>query len=220
MFNSLFESEITVYGFVLCIVIALLIGLFISFLQTLQDNYSKSFVCTLALIPVSVAMVIMMVNGNIGAGVAVAGTFSLVRFRSQPGTAKEIGAIFIGMASGITLGIGYVFYAIIFVLIVCVFELVINKSKYGVKESKKKILRITIPEDLNYEEMFNDIFSKYTNMYKIINVKTTNMGSMYKISYELNFKENISNKQFIDELRCMNGNLEISISDFVTTSEL
>lgn len=218
LFKGLFDTTgvttITVPKFLLCVGVALLIGIMIAAVYTFRSRYTKSFVVTLAMLPAIVCVVILMVNGNVGAGVAVAGAFSLVRFRSVPGTAKEIGTIFLAMGSGLIAGMGYLAYAILFTIILCAamicFSFVTTKMKNT--PSLEKTLRITIPEDLNYGNVFDDLFEKYTKSSEIVSVKTTNMGSMFKLQYNIILNDIKQEKEFIDELRCRNGNLEISIS--------
>lgn len=218
MFNSLFSgstvSDTTVYQFVICLIISLGLGLVISLVHMFKSTYSKSFIITLALLPAAVSAVILMVNGNLGAGVAVAGAFSLVRFRSAPGTAKEICAIFLAMASGLIVGMGYIAFAVLFVAIMCVVNLIYTASGFGGKKRSKlsRDIRITIPENLDYTNVFDDIFSEYTSDYTLKSVKTTNMGSMFKLSYSLTLNDESCEKEFIDSIRCRNGNLEIVIS--------
>ncbi len=215
LFNGIFNvtggADITLMNFIMILVCSLIVGLILVFAYMYKNKYTKSFVVTLALLPSVVSMVILMVNGNIGAGVAVAGAFSLVRFRSVPGSAKEIGTIFIAMAAGLALGMGYVAYAILFSVILGIAFVVYNI--YGFKENKSKLLdktmTITIPEDLDYSGIFNDLFEKYTNSCELVKVKSTNMGSMFKLTYNLTLKDVTLEKRFIDELRCRNGNLEI-----------
>lgn len=217
MFQGMFDNSATVIGigdFMVCILVSLLIGGFLAWVYSFRSNYTGSFVITLAMLPAIVCMVIMMVNGNVGAGVAVAGAFSLVRFRSVPGTAKEIGTIFLAMGAGLVAGMGYLGYALLFAVVLGLFMFVINASGIGQsrKPSKDKTLRIVIPEDLNYSDMFEDIFSEYTTYHEIVSVKTTNLGSLFKLSYNVTLKDLSKEKAFIDALRCRNGNLEISIS--------
>jgi hypothetical protein len=156
----------------------------------------------------------MMVNGNLGAGVAVAGAFSLVRFRSTPGTAKEIGSIFIAMAVGLACGMGYPGFALVFAGIMCAMTLLYSLINFGGQRnaSLRRVLRITVPEDLDYPTIFDDLLDKYTTQAKLTGVKTTNLGSLNRLTYELVLRKNGTEKQFIDELRCRNGNLEISMS--------
>jgi hypothetical protein len=188
-----------------------------------RSRYTKSFVVTLALLPTVVCVVIMMVNGNIGAGVAVAGAFSLVRFRSVPGTAKEITMLFLAMGSGLIAGMGYLGYAFLFTIVMCICHLLYQLINFG--GSKKsfcyRTLTITIPEDLDYTGVFDSILREYTDTYELILVKTTNMGSMFRLTYNITLKDVTKEKGMIDQLRCRNGNLEISISKQPTaTAEL
>lgn len=156
----------------------------------------------------------MMVNGNVGAGVAVAGTFSLVCFRSVPGTAKEIGTIFLAMAAGLITGMGYLGYAVLFSAILGIVMLVLTAANVGAhsKPVRDKTLKITVPEDLNYGEAFDDIFATYTSNCEVISVRTSNMGSLYKLTYHITLRDLAQEKKFLDELRCRNGNLEIILS--------
>ena len=168
---------------------------------------------TLMMLPATVCIVIMMVNGNVGAGVAVAGAFSLVRFRSVPGTAKEIGTIFLAMAAGLIAGMGYLGYAVLFTAVMGIVMFLLNTVDVWNNKhpSLDKTLKITIPEDLNYGEVFYDLFEKYTKSCETVSVKTSNMGSLYKLTYNITLKSIENEKEFIDELRCRNGNLEIAI---------
>lgn len=212
VFDSTTSTTIDFAGFMVCMVVALLLGVFIAWMYMLTARHTKSFVTTLAVLPAVVGLVIMMVNGNVGAGVAVAGAFSLIRFRSVPGSAREIGAIFIAMGTGIAIGMGYVGIAIVFVIIISGFNFAIDKLNFGENSNLKKTLVITIPEDLNYTEIFDDLFQKYTDEYSMNFVKTTNMGSLFKLSYDVKLKVEGIEKALIDDLRCRNGNLEITIS--------
>lgn len=218
LFQGIFDAEgttvISVSQFILCMAVALGIGVVIAAAYTYGSHYTKSFVVTLAMLPAIVCVVIMMVNGNIGAGVAVAGAFSLVRFRSVPGTAKEIGTIFLAMGAGLIAGMGYLAFAALFTIILCAAMLVFSgvTSAVGKAPDRNRTLRITVPEDLNYGDVFDDIFEKYTSQCEVAFVKTTNMGSLFKIQYNIVMKDVSREKEMIDELRCRNGNLEISIS--------
>ncbi len=227
IFTGLFDTTVTtvisVSDFIICIVISLIIGAFITWVYTYKSRYTASFAITLAMLPTVVCIVIMMVNGNVGAGVAVAGAFSLVRFRSVPGTAKEIGTIFLAMAAGLIAGMGYLAFAVLFALIMGMVMLVLNISGFGThkRTTCDRTLRITIPEDLNYGSVFDDLFEKYLTACEIVSVKTTNMGSLYKLTYHTTIKDLAMEKSFIDELRCRNGNLEIAImQQEVNTNEL
>jgi hypothetical protein len=219
IFKGLFDGNtqdvISITDFLLCVGVALVIGAILAGVCMFKDRHTKSFLVTVGILPAIVCIVIMMVNGNIGAGVAVAGAFSLVRFRSAPGTAKEILTLFLAMASGIITGMGYLAYAVLFAIIIGVVLLLCDIIKLPKKigASQGKTLRITIPEDLDYTNLFDDIFEKYTKEYSITSVKTSNMGSMFKLKYNIVERDIANEKKMIDELRTRNGNLEISISE-------
>lgn len=226
LFSGIFSAtteSIAVPQFLLCIAVALVIGIFLAVVYSYKTKCTKSFVVTLALLPAVVCVVIMMVNGNVVAGVAVAGAFSLVRFRSVPGTAKEISTIFLAMGAGLICGMGYLGYAVLFALILGLAMFVLNKINIGADKrlEQDRILRITIPEDLNYTGAFDDLFEKYTQKSEVVSVKTANMGSLFKLTYNVTLKNSTEEKDFIDDLRCRNGNLEISMArQEVTNNEL
>lgn len=223
IFKGIFDTEmssvISVGNFLLCVGCALVIGIILALSYMYRTRYTKSFVVTLAMLPAVVCVVIMMVNGNVGTGVAVAGAFSLVRFRSVPGTAKEIGMLFIAMGAGLISGMGYLGYACLFTLIMCAISVVYNRLDFGMKKNAAayKTLNITIPEELDYSGVFDDIFREYTTSCELIRAKTTNMGSLYRLTYDLTLRDAAKEKEMIDKLRCRNGNLEISISRQETT---
>ena len=189
---------------------SVLIGLFIAWMYMKRSNYSKSFVVTLALLPVVVQLVIMLVNGNVGAGVAVAGAFSLVRFRSAAGRAEEIATIFLAMATGLATGMGYLGIAVLFAVVVSVLNMVLVNSKFGEQGEGERSVKITIPEDMDFEGIFDDLLDKYTKKAVMMEAKTAGMGSLYKIDYKVEFRKGISIKAFLDEIRERNGNLEVS----------
>ncbi len=206
------NSTVTGASFMIATVCSLVIGVFIAFMYTIKNSYSKSYIITLALLPAIVQMVIMMVNGNIGAGVAVAGTFSLVRFRSAPGTGKEITSIFLAMAVGLATGMGYIGLAAIFAVIINLANLILIGSGFGNGSAEEKTLKITVPEGLDFEGIFDDIFARYTTKAELCEVKTSGMGSLYKLNYSVVMRNRASTKGMIDEMRQRNGNLEISCS--------
>ena len=214
-FNSIIPTTgITPSVFIILVLATLVLGGILALVHTFKNDYTKSFVMTLAILPAVVAVVILMVNGNIGAGVAVAGAFSLVRFRSAPGTAREIGALFAAMGMGLIMGMGYLGYAALFTCLISVAMLVYAAISSGEKKNVKKNLKITIPENLNYTDVFDEILKKYTKSYKLKQVKTSNMGSLFKLSYEIILSDPALEKEFLDDLRVRNGNLEISISEY------
>ena len=227
LFRGLFDSELTtvigVTDFMLCLGLSLVLGLIMAVSYMYRTRYTKSFVVTLALLPAVVCVVIMMVNGNVGTGVAVAGAFSLVRFRSVPGTAKEICALFLGMGAGLISGMGYLGFAVLFTLIMCGMFLLYDNLEFGAGNKKNlyKTLNVTIPEDLDYTGAFDDIFTEYTIEHNLSRVKTTNMGSLFRLTYDITLKDAAGEKEMIDKIRCRNGNLEITVSGQETSvSEL
>lgn len=213
IFDTTMTNVISVSDFILCIAVSLLVGIILALSYTYRTRYTQSFVITLALLPAIVCVVIMMVNGNIGAGVAVAGAFSLVRFRSVPGTAREITMVFLAMGAGLIAGMGYLAFSVLFTIIMCAICAFYNHLDFGAgkKAVLYKTLSITIPEDLNYTEVFEEILKKYTSSHELIRVKTTNLGSMFRLTYHIVLLDLQKEKEMIDELRCRNGNLEISI---------
>ena len=227
LFRGLFDSELTtvisVTDFMLCLGLSLVLGLIMAVSYMYRTRYTKSFVVTLALLPAVVCVVIMLVNGNVGTGVAVAGAFSLVRFRSVPGTAKEICALFLAMGAGLISGMGYLGFAVLFTIIMCGMFLLYDSLDLGAGKKKDlyKTLNVTIPEDLDYTGVFDDIFTEYTIEHNLSRVKTTNMGSMFRLTYDITLKDAAGEKEMIDRLRGRNGNLEITVSRQETTvSEL
>ncbi len=214
LFDTEFISVIKVTDFLLCIGVSLVLGLGMAFAYMHRTRYTKSFVVTLALLPAVVCVVIMMVNGNVGAGVAVAGAFSLVRFRSVPGTAKEICTLFLAMGAGLIAGMGYLGFAALFTVVLCVAFLVYNRLDLGAKKNAAlyKSFRITVPEDLNYVGVFEEVFQQYATSCELVNVKTVGMGSLFRLTYDVVLKDPEKEKELIDELRCRNGNLEIMVS--------
>lgn len=219
LFDSDYTKVISVTDFLLCLGVSLVLGFVMALAYMYRSRYTKSFAVTLALLPAVVCVVIMMVNGNVGAGVAVAGAFSLVRFRSAPGTAKEICALFLAMGAGLIAGMGYLGFAALFTLVMCVMFLVYNQLDFGTRKNAAtyKSLRITIPEDLDYSGVFDDIFGEYTTSCDLVSVKTTDMGSLFKLSYNIALRDVTKEKEMIDKLRCRNGNLEITVSKQETT---
>lgn len=223
LFRGLFDSDLTtvisVTDFLLCMGFSLIIGLVMAFAYMYRTRYTKSFVVTLALLPAVVCVVIMLVNGNVGTGVAVAGAFSLVRFRSVPGTAKEICTLFLAMGAGLIAGMGYLGFAVLFTVVMCAVFVLYNRLDFGAKKNSDayKTFAITIPEDLDYSGIFDDIFAEYTVSHDLARVKSTNMGSMFKLTYNVTLRDVTREKEMIDKIRCRNGNLEITVSKQETT---
>ena len=218
LFKGLFDTDLTavisVTDFLLCLGASLVIGILMAYAYMYRTRYTKSFVVTLALLPAVVCVVIMMVNGNVGTGVAVAGAFSLVRFRSVPGTAKEICTLFLAMGAGLIAGMGYLGFALLFTAVMCIMFVLYNRLDFGTKKNAAtfKTFTITIPEDLDYSGIFDDIFSEFTTSHDLVRVKSTNMGSMFKLTYNVMLRDVTREKEMIDKIRCRNGNLEIAVS--------
>ena len=213
-------SSVSDEHFILSTVTSLILGIIIAFAFNFRQKKTKSFMMTLALLPVIVQVVIMLVNGNIGTGVAVMGAFSLVRFRSVPGSAMDICAIFLSMAVGLATGTTHIGLAVTLALCVSVLNIIYTLLPIEKRKSNEKELNITIPESLDYTEVFDDIFEKHLSHYELVSVKTTNMGSLFKLKYRITFKSGTNEKQLIDELRCRNGNLEIMCSRTADSTEL
>lgn len=218
LFSGLFDTDMTktirIEEFLLCVGCSLLIGMILVLGYRSHARYTKSYIMTLAVLPAIVCVVIMMVNGNIGTGLAVAGAFSLVRFRSVPGSAKEITMLFLAMGTGLLTGMGYIGFAFVFAIIMSVIVAIYNHLDFGVKKNvaRYKMIRITIPEDLDYSNVFESVLESYTDAYELVQVKTLNMGSLFRLTYHLTMKKDANEKEMIDVLRCRNGNLEITIS--------
>lgn len=218
MFESIFtstsENTISISQSMLGILVAVVIGLVIAFVYILvskKDGYNKSFIIGLALLPAIVAAVILLVGSNVARAFSMAGAFALVRFRSAPGSAKDISVVFFAMATGLACGLGFVTFAGCFAVIILLVFVVLSVTGFGTRDAHRKQLRITIPENLNYMAVFDDIFDKYLSENVLRKVKTTNMGTMFELTYECRIKDESEQKQFIDELRVRNGNLNITM---------
>lgn len=209
MLNSILTGSITWYSLLICTGASLLFGIAAALVYMFRSSYSKRFVVTLALLPAVVQIVIMLVNGNLGTGVAVMGAFGLVRFRSAPGGAKEIGSIFLAMAIGLATGTGYIGIAAVFLVIYSLADIFLTAVKFGERSPLEKELKITIPESLDYNGIFDDLFKEYTKRAELVRVKTTNMGSLYELTYNIVVPDISREKEFIDKIRCRNGNLNI-----------
>lgn len=198
----------TLGPFLACVLTALVLGALTSVVFTRNSYHTASFALATALLPPVVSIVIMLVNGNVGAGLAVAGTFALVRFRSAQGTAKEVTALFCSVAIGLACGMGYVLMAALFFVIMAAALLLLERFRFGEGRDHRQ-LKITIPEDLDYDGLFDDLFEKYTLSHELLRVQTTNMGTLYELTYDVVLKSGGISKAFIDEIRCRNGNLNI-----------
>ncbi|MEG1593828.1 MAG: DUF4956 domain-containing protein [Oscillibacter sp.] len=212
MLSSIFHAgTFSIAGVAAAMATALVLGIAVALLYKISSTHIGNFVVILAVLPLLVQSVIMTVNGNLGASVAVLGAFGLVRFRSAPGTAREIGFIFFAMAVGLATGMGFLTLAALITVVTGLAILILEKAQFGSVVSKERQLKITIPEDLNYTGLFDDLFQTYAKYARLDRVKTTNMGTMYELSYQMELKNLEEEKRFIDELRCRNGNLSISL---------
>ena len=218
LFLGLFDTDMTrtigIEQFMLCIGCSLVIGIILALGYMRHARYSKSYIMTLAVLPAIVCVVIMMVNGNIGTGLAVAGAFSLVRFRSVPGSAKEITMLFLAMGTGLLTGMGYIGFGFVFAVVMSFVTALYNRLDFGTQKNalRYKTIRIAIPEDLDYTKVFDSVFEAYTEKFEFVRVKSFNMGSMFRVTYNLTMQKDANEKEMIDMLRCRNGNLEITLS--------
>ena len=213
MFSSILTNgDLTISSVLLCSGVSLILGVFIALVHKWTSTYSKNFLITLAVLPVLVETIIFMTSGNLGTSFAIAGAFSLIRFRTLPGTSKEIMSVFYAMTIGLAVGMGQVLFATIITILVGLMIIILSKSKFGENSNVGKILKVTMPEDMDYETVFDEIFNKYLNNYKLESVKTVNMGSLFELTYMVNSKNGISEKEFIDEIRIKSGNLKVSLS--------
>lgn len=209
MLDTILTSPITLQSFLICSAASILLGVGAALVFLFRSRCSQSFAVTLALLPLMVQTVIMLVNGNLGAGVAVAGAFGLVRFRSASGSAREIAAVFFVMSLGLATGMGYVALAVLFFALIAVFLLLLTVLDFGRSGAAERELKITIPENLDYDGLFDDLFAQYTRSAELERVRTTSMGTLYEIEYRIELKGTEVAKEFLDALRCRNGNLNI-----------
>lgn len=197
------------------IISSITLGLIISlaYIKTNKKNgYSLNFPITLIMLPIIIAIIILLVGNNIATAFSLAGAFSIIRFRSAPGDPKDIAYVFFTLAVGLTCGMGYIVYAILFTIILCSLMIILDLTKFGIPKSKMMQLKITVPEDLNYEDTFDEILGTYTNSWRLEKIKTKDFGALFELDYRINLKEVTNQKKFIDDLRCRNGNLNISLT--------
>lgn len=208
-FLSVSMSDLSIAGYIICTAASLAYGFLIALIHMFRNRYSKNFIITLVILPAVVQAIIMLVNGNLGTGVAVMGAFGLVRFRSVPGNSREIASIFLAMAVGLATGMGYVGIAGIMVLCIGIAMLLMVEIAFGESGSKNKELKIMIPENLEYDGLFDDILKQFTSHYRLLRVRTVNMGSLFELQYQICLQKEQSEKKMIDEIRCRNGNLPV-----------
>ena len=211
LLNNIFSGSLTLENYLLSLLLSLASGFLIALVFMYRNRTSRSMVTTLVLLPAAVQTVILLVNGNLGIGIAVAGAFSLVRFRSIPGSAREIAALFIAMTVGLAAGTGYLLAAVLFTILMSLAMLLLAKLRFGEPKEGIRELKITVPEGLDYETIFDDLLGKYTKESELTRVRTTNMGSLFELTYRVTMASN-STRDFLDNLRTRNGNLNITLS--------
>ncbi|MDO4987129.1 MAG: DUF4956 domain-containing protein [Candidatus Saccharibacteria bacterium] len=219
MFDSILTSTLTPVNFFVCLGVAMILGLIVALTHQKTARSSANFTTTLAVLPMLVAMAIMLVNGNLGAGVATVGVFSLVRFRSIAGNSRSILSVFFAMAIGLACGTGYITFAALFTVLISLVLFALKAIRFG-ETTREQQLKIMMPEDLDYTNLFDDIFGAYTSRFELIKAKTTNMGSLFELTYRINLKGNVNEKQFIDKIRVKNGNLKVCLSHDLEEEEL
>ena len=226
MFNTIITDTITPMSFFICLGVAFVLGLVVALTHqfTAKRSYGRSasagMVTTLAILPVLVSVAIMLVNGNLGAGVAVMGIFSLVRFRSIPGNSRSILSVFFAMAIGLAVGTGYIAFAGIFTVLVALMLVILAGLSFGESSLREKRLTVLVPEDIDYTNVFDDVFAHYTSKSFLEKAKTTNMGSLFELVYRIELRDGINEKEFIDKLRVKNGNLKVALSHMLAEEEL
>ena len=210
MLNTILTTPATFTSFMLCLGTALILGVLTSLVFSYKHRLSSSLAFTLVILPVAMCMVIMMINGNLGLAVSVAGSFTLVRFRSIAGTGREISAIFVDMALGVITGMGYLGIAAVFFAVVAVTALVLTVLHFG-EGIFEKMLKVTLPDNYDYSTLFDDVFAKYGIKASIERIKTTNLGSLIEVTYRISLPDSNIPKAFLDDIRAKNANLEVQI---------
>lgn len=219
MFESILSSSLTITSCLVCFVVSIVLGFIIAVVHNINKNSNKNFLVTIILLPLIVNVIIMMVNGNLGTSVAILGAFSLIRFRSTPGSSKDLLSIFLAMAVGLSTGMGQIYFALMFTFIACGLIVLLEKTNI-LSGYNSKILKIVVPEDLDYEGIFDDVFNKYTDKSELLKSKTINMGSLYELEYRIVIKNGIKEKNLIDDIRIKNGNLKVMLSNQLKENEL
>ena len=215
MFNSIFDSTTTGLSIttgLICAGVALLLGVIIAITHMKTSQTTKGFLTTLATLPLLVMAVMIMINGNLGTSIAILGAFSLIRFRSIQGRAKDLLSVFFAMMVGLACGMGHVLFAVVITIISVIAIAFFTYTHFLEPNKKQRVLKIMVPEDLDYEEVFDEIFAKYTSRVDLVQMKTMNMGSLYKLTYDITMKNGVKEKEFLDEIRVKNCNLKVLLS--------
>ncbi|KGE20144.1 DUF4956 domain-containing protein [Paenibacillus wynnii] len=222
IFNTtLTNTELSLTNAIITILLSIALGGIISFtyMKTNPNSYSQSFTLTMVLLPVIVAIIILLIGSNIARAFSLAGAFSIIRFRSAPGDPKDITFVLFTMASGLACGVGSFGYAVLFTVILCVLMFILNHFNFGVRKTLQKMLKVTIPENLGYDEAFDEIFKKYNIRYELKKIRTTELGSLYELVYAVSMDGLTNQKEFLDDIRCRNGNLDISLTMSPTSTD-
>lgn len=212
IFNATINTTLSFKSAVLTIVVSFALGLLISYVYIkthARGSYSQNFTLTLIMIPCIIAVIILLIGSDVARAFSLAGAFSIIRFRSAPGDPKDISYVFFAMAAGLACGVGLLAYAVFFTAFLCVVMVVLSKINFGARKTPYKVLKVVVPENLDYEREFEDIFNKYTVSHELQKVKTTDLGTLYELVYLINLYYGTNEKEFIDALRCRNGNLNI-----------
>jgi hypothetical protein len=219
--TTLVSTDLTFTTAILTIFISIVLGGIISYtyMKTNPSGYSQSFTLTMVLLPVIVAIIILLIGSNVARAFSLAGAFSIIRFRSAPGDPKDITFVLFTMASGLACGVGSFGYAVLFTIILCVLMFILSRTKFGVRTTLQKMLKVTIPENLGYDEAFDEVFAKYNVAYELKKIRTTELGSLYELVYAVTIDQLTNQKEFLDAIRCRNGNLDISLTMSPTSSE-
>ncbi|MGD0033919.1 DUF4956 domain-containing protein [Paenibacillus illinoisensis] len=212
--SALTDTTLTFSSAVITIGLAILMGAIISltYMKTNANTYSQSFTLTMVVLPVIVAIIILLIGSNVARAFSLAGAFSIIRFRSAPGDPKDISYVLFTMASGLACGVGAFGYAVLFTIILCVLMFALSHFKFGAKKNQQKLLKVTIPENLSYEEAFDEVFKKFNIEYQLNKVRTTELGSLYELVYLVHLGQHVNQKEFLDAVRTRNGNLDISLN--------
>lgn len=213
--SSTTGESFTLTNSLLVIVTSIILGLLISvvYIKTNNNsNHNSGFITTLVMLPVIISIIILLVGNNVARAFSLAGAFSIIRFRSAPGQPKDIAYVFFTLAIGLTCGMGYITYAVLFTIILSAVMVGLHLTKFAEQKSKTMQLKITVPEDLNFEGVFEEVLENYTASYNIEKIRTRDFGSLFELTYLINLKPEVNQKSFIDELRCRNGNLNITLT--------
>lgn len=222
MLTSIYSTtgSVELWAIIVCSLVAIVLGFIIAFTHMKTSRYSKNFLVTLTVLPILVNAVMLMVNGNLGTSIAIVGAFSLIRFRSIPGTSKEILSVFFAMTIGLALGMGHIFFACLITVLCSIAIFFFSKINFFDSNNQERILKITVPENLDYTNMFEDIFKEYTKKVDLESAKTTNMGSLFELQYRIVFDKSKNEKEFMDEIRIKNGNLKVALSHPIDTTDI